>query len=497
MKTILRGIFAVFAAVGFSAVFFAAENASADGAYLRAIVNSGDFFVSANYESDSIARNAAMQACQNAGNTGCDNTQYDIVSFKDSVFAFISADLFGVSIQQYFGTAANENLAVDAMVNSCLRRTVNNAMCQNLRTMSYRICGDGSAFVSPNNCDAVAPTCTGEQTLNIEMNICECVAPNLDISRDCQTPTSCTAPETLNTGTNICECVAPNLDISGNCQAPTSCTAPAILNMDTNNCDCNSPNLDIGGNCQTRNDCSGRGDRTLNEATNTCDLTCTGGDLPIGDNCETRMDCDDGQILNTANNTCAAPSVSEKDTEKYIYLYGGGVVIAAAAWYLSGDAVLADVFTFSPNAGFSATESGYAFNAGGRLDFRQDAWHLYWKTGGVNNNGNFGKLQYGTGGSYTGDFWTAAFSETVRGEKADYNFSLAMDYRNGLWNISPVYRLHTRYEEGETETENALNLEAAYKRNRWILRPSASFGWETPEDFGDNVRFGIHAIRQF
>ncbi|MGI9298211.1 MAG: hypothetical protein ACR2QC_09975 [Gammaproteobacteria bacterium] len=173
---------------------------------------------------------------------------------------------------------------------------------------------------------------------------------------------------------------------------------------------------------------------------------------------------------------------------------GVGVVGFMAAYLSGGDFSL---FNFAPDFGYSATESGYSVNTGGRLNFRKDGWHLYAAAGQANANGEFSDFRYESGGKYAADFWTAAFSETVQGETADYNFSLSADYHGGIWRLSPTYRLHSRLEKDETETRNSLNLEGVLRYNRWTISPSAGFRWESAEEFGDNARFNLSAVRRF
>ncbi len=173
---------------------------------------------------------------------------------------------------------------------------------------------------------------------------------------------------------------------------------------------------------------------------------------------------------------------------------GVGVVGFMAAYLSGGDFSL---FNFAPDYGYSATESGYSVNAGGRLNFRKDGWHLYYAAGQENANGEFGDFRYESGGEYTADLWTAAFSETVQGETADYDFALSADYHGGIWQLSPTYRLHSRLGKDETETRNSLNLESVLRYNRWTISPSAGFRWESADEFGDNARFNLSAVRRF
>ena len=174
-----------------------------------------------------------------------------------------------------------------------------------------------------------------------------------------------------------------------------------------------------------------------------------------------------------------------------VALLGVGIAVMILA---GGDFSL---FSFSPDFGYRITESGYAANAGGRMDFRKDNWHFYTTVKQQNTNGDFGDFRYASGGKYTADFWTAAFSESVAGETADYDFSLSANLRGGNWNISPVYRMHSEYEKGETETRNELNLQGNFRYNNWQIRPAAGFRWRQLGEFSENARFQINAVHRF
>ena len=174
-----------------------------------------------------------------------------------------------------------------------------------------------------------------------------------------------------------------------------------------------------------------------------------------------------------------------------VALLGVGIAVMILA---GGDFSL---FSFSPDFGYRITESGYAANAGGRMDFRKDKWHFYTTVKQQNTNGDFGDFRYASGGKYTADFWTAAFSESVAGETADYDFSLSANLRGGIWNISPVYRMHSEYEKGETETRNELNLQGNFRYNNWQIRPAAGFRWRQLGEFSENARFQINAVHRF
>ncbi len=265
------------------------------------------------------------------------------------------------------------------------------------------------------------------------------------------------------------------------------------------------------------------GDRTPDTDRLICELVCTPPQIPDGNNLMC-MDpppqsptCTPPQVLNPDTNMCedppdnggqppvmqpsppsaATPAASQKNEADYATgagIVSGVVGVILALHYWGGDA---NAFAFSPDYGYSITESGYAYNVGGRLDFRQDEWHLYYAAGQRNANGEFGDLRYESGGEYAADFWTAAFSETIRGDTTDWRFSLSAKADGGIWRLSPTYRFHSRLEDDETETRNSLNLEGVLRYNRWTISPSAGFNWRRPEEFGDNARFNLSAVRRF
>ena len=185
----------------------------------------------------------------------------------------------------------------------------------------------------------------------------------------------------------------------------------------------------------------------------------------------------------------------ESDAKDLAHIGAGIFLVGAIAVFLSSGEV--PDFNFTPEFGYSATDSGYAANIGGRADFRKDKWHLYYLANQTNANGEFGDFRYTSGGKYTADLWTATFSESVAGETADYDLSLSANLQNEVWKISPVYRLHSEYEKGETETRNELNLQGDFRYNKWTIRPTAGFQWRSFGGFAENARFQINAVHRF
>ena len=188
----------------------------------------------------------------------------------------------------------------------------------------------------------------------------------------------------------------------------------------------------------------------------------------------------------------AAPAASDNGD---VLLYAGGGVVAALAVVSYLYPSWGGIFSFSPDYDYSFTESGYAYNAGGRVDYQADNLHLYWTATQENKDGNFGDFRYSSGAEYDGDVWAASFSESIGGKVADYDFSLSAIMNGDIWKISSVYRLHSRYEElqtgWESESENALTVEGWLTYRGWTLKPSAGFQWQNAEEFGDVAQFGL------
>ena len=203
---------------------------------------------------------------------------------------------------------------------------------------------------------------------------------------------------------------------------------------------------------------------------------------------ETEMEESQNQQTQPQNNGSGRP-------KEFAYIGAGVFIVGFAASYISGGGF--PIFNYSPDFGYSLTESGYYANVGGRADFRKDNWHLYYSANQQNANGNFADFRYTSGGKYTADFWTATFSESVSGETADYNFALSANLRGEIWKISPVYRMHSEYADNEFDTQNSLNLQSEFRYNNWQIRPSAGFQWQNFDDFANSGRFQINAIHRF
>ena len=87
--------------------------------------------------------------------------------------------------------------------------------------------------------------------------------------------------------------------------------------------------------------------------------------------------CDEEE---TPENETPAPARTESKVRDNAWTAFGGALAVGVLSYLLSDGTLLG-YSATPDFGYSLTESGYAVNAGGRVDFRKDRWHLYWTAG--------------------------------------------------------------------------------------------------------------------
>ena len=183
----------------------------------------------------------------------------------------------------------------------------------------------------------------------------------------------------------------------------------------------------------------------------------------------------------------------------------GAVGVAMAMYAIAdflNDGRPADAFAFSSDFGYRISENDYFVQAGGKIEYAvNENLRMQWSAGQTNTGGDFGDFRYLSKAEYTADFWAATFSESVAGKTADYDFSLSADLQNGIWKISPVYRMQSEWKESdsgiETETQNELNLESVLRYNRWTIRPSAGFRWQNFGNFTENGKLQMNAVYRF
>ena len=158
--------------------------------------------------------------------------------------------------------------------------------------------------------------------------------------------------------------------------------------------------------------------------------------------------------------------------ENALTAFGGALAIGVLSYLLSDGTLLG--YSATPDFGYSITDSGYSVNAGGRVDFHKDRWHLYWTAGQQSVNGDFGDFRYSSGGKWQGDIFAAAFSEKVQGETADYDLSLSANWTGGIWKVSPEFAIDSVYEKGEFATTNSFRINGELRYDDWHFSASGN-----------------------
>ena len=125
---------------------------------------------------------------------------------------------------------------------------------------------------------------------------------------------------------------------------------------------------------------------------------------------ETEMEEMETEMEESQNTQLQPQTISSGKPKEFAYIGAGVFIVGFAASYIAGGGF--PIFTYSPDFGYSLTESGYSANVGGRADFRKDNWHLYYFANQTNANGDFGDFRYTSGGRYNGDLFVATFSES-------------------------------------------------------------------------------------
>ena len=351
------------------------------------------------------------------------------------------------------------------------------------------IAGDCTAtqVFATDRCRArVQADCTGTSLPIINEGVCrareaeDCTAEQVfvDSSKTCRArvETDCTAGQVFVDSSKVCRA-----------RVETDCTAGQVF-------------VDSSKVCRARveTDCTGN---TPVFADGSCRARvqedCT-GETPILTNgvCEAATESGGGNNSgNTGGNTGGSTA-----SDNNAILYAGGAVVGALfiLSYFQSEAADKAALSFSPAYNYSFTESGYAYNAGGRVDYQRDNLRLFWTATQDNKDGEFGDFRYSSGAEYESDNWAASFSESVAGKVADYDFSFAAAIPGDDWKISSVYRLHSRFEEDDTtgwesDSKNSLSLEGVFALRGWELKPSAGFQWQNAEKFGETAKFGLDA----
>ena len=148
----------------------------------------------------------------------------------------------------------------------------------------------------------------------------------------------------------------------------------------------------------------------------------------------------------------------------------GAAVFIASYFIAHYVGVLID---WTPSYAFRNHNGDFYYAVGSRWTAAADNWRWYWQANqsGGNRGGQFG---YGSGMSYHGDVFAAAFNSQSDTKQTAMDLSLSANKTAGVWHFGGGYRFNVELIETETETKNRLNLTARYTLDKWILSATAN-----------------------
>ena len=148
----------------------------------------------------------------------------------------------------------------------------------------------------------------------------------------------------------------------------------------------------------------------------------------------------------------------------------GAAVFIASYFIAHYVGVLID---WTPSYAFRNHNGDFYYAVGSRWTAAADNWRWYWQANqsGGNRGGQFG---YGSGMSYHGDVFAAAFNSQSDTKQTAMDLSLSANKTAGVWHFGGGYRFNVELTETETETKNRLNLTARYTLDKWILSATAN-----------------------
>ena len=148
----------------------------------------------------------------------------------------------------------------------------------------------------------------------------------------------------------------------------------------------------------------------------------------------------------------------------------GAAVFIASYFIAHYVGVLID---WTPSYAFRNHNGDFYYAVGSRWTAAADNWRWYWQANqsGGNRGGQFG---YGSGMSYHGDIFAAAFNSQSDTKQTAMDLSLSANKTAGVWHFGGGYRFNVELTETETETKNRLNITARYTLDKWILSATAN-----------------------
>ena len=169
----------------------------------------------------------------------------------------------------------------------------------------------------------------------------------------------------------------------------------------------------------------------------------------------------------------AAARTESKVRDNAWTAFGGALAVGVLSYLLSDGSLLG--YSATPDFGYSLTESGYSVNAGGRVDFRKDGWHLYWTAGQTKRQRRFRRFPLFIGRQVAGRYFRRRFFR--KSIKAKRRITICRCRRittAAFGKLSPEFAAHSVYEKGEFATTNSFRINGEMRYDDWHFSASGN-----------------------
>ena len=202
-----------------------------------------------------------------------------------------------------------------------------------------------------------------------------------------------------------------------------------------------------------------------------------------------------GNNTNTASNTSSgsAPAASSSSQGAKVAFVGAAAGLAVMAYALADGDISA--FAWSPHAQMRYDDGNSFYAYGSRVDFAKDEWTMYWTAAQTRHNGTARDWRYGTGVNWTGEVFSAGFTNHVQGLDSDASVSFAASQEFGIWTLESSYMAEWAFTELNSTWSNRLALGGRIEYNQWFITPRAVLAWQPDVPDSKDIRFQVDVLR--
>ena len=143
---------------------------------------------------------------------------------------------------------------------------------------------------------------------------------------------------------------------------------------------------------------------------------------------------------------------------------GAAALIGIGIYALNSDDEEESAFSIRPLMDYESDNGAESFHYGMRLDYRRDAWQLWWTAD---------DSRLGWGGEWRGEWLRARADVWETGRSTDLRADLGMEWKTRGWRVRPSWRLRADSDlSGKWRWNSGADLSAEWSRAGWTIRPS-------------------------